>query len=160
MPGMELKRLVPLLVTIAVLATACGGVAQGASTPSQDGAGTAEVSASRVPAAMDQVNDGGGVIVKATWAGLGDGLRFTVALNTHSVDLDGLDLRSATLRNDRGETLVDPAWEAPKGGHHRSGALSFDGDAGAFLAGAAWIELFIPDVAGVPTRALRWRVEP
>ena len=157
---MNSMRPVRLLVSTAVLAAACGGAAQGASAPSQDGVTDAAASAPPARATADQVIDGGGVTVKATWAGSGDGLRFVVVMDTHSVDLDGLELRTATLRGNRGETLTGPTWDAPKGGHHRSGTLAFDGDAQAFLAGTNWIELTIPDVAGVPTRVLRWQVEP
>lgn len=49
-------------------------------------------------------------------------------------------------------------WTAPKGGHHRDGSLSFDGDAPTFLAGTEWIELVIMDVGGLPERTLRWEV--
>jgi hypothetical protein len=157
---MNLMRSVLFMLTTAMLVAGCGGAVQGASVSSPDGATVAAASATTARATADQVNDGGGVTVKATWAGSGDGLRFVVVLDTHSVDLDGLDLRSVTLRSDRGETLTGPTWDAPKGGHHRSGTLAFNGDAQAFLAGATWIELTIPDVAGVPTRVLRWQVEP
>lgn len=157
---MKLMRPVVLLVSTAALAAACGGATQGASGPSQDGSTATAASATPAQATADQANDGGGVTVKATWAGTGDGLRFVVAMETHSVDLDGLDLRSATLRNDRGEARTGPTWDAPKGGHHRSGTLAFDGDVQTFLAGTTWIELIVPDIAGIPTRVLRWQAGP
>jgi hypothetical protein len=49
-------------------------------------------------------------------------------------------------------------WAAPKGGHHREGRLTFDGDAAPFFADATWIELVINGVGGVPERVLRWDV--
>jgi hypothetical protein len=107
---------------------------------------------------MEQRDEGGGVTVKATWVGSTAGIAFEVALDTHSVDLDGLDLRGATLQNDNGVTIADPVWDADKGGHHRSGRLTFQGDPGTLLASTAWIELSVPDVAGVPVRTLRWTV--
>ncbi|MBI3746310.1 MAG: hypothetical protein HY264_07265 [Chloroflexi bacterium] len=86
------------------------------------------------------------------------GATFDVKLDTHSVDLDRLDLSNAVLRNDRGETLVARPWTAAKGGHHREGALSFDGDAASFLAGAKWIELALIGVGDAPERTFRWAI--
>lgn len=79
-------------------------------------------------------------------------------MDTHSGSLDGLDLSAATLRNDRGQQLVGASWSAPAGGHHRSGALTFTGDAAPIAKGAQWVELVLPDVGGVPERVLRWTV--
>lgn len=138
--------------TLAVILVGCG----------QPPTGTAVASANTDVAGAEsvQVSDQAGVIVKVTWAGTSAGAEFHVALDTHSVDIDGLDLAGATARNDRGEQVSDAAWEAPKGGHHRAGALRFSGDTAALLAGARWIELVIPNVADVPERVLRWQVAP
>lgn len=55
----------------------------------------------------------------------GETLDFEVALDTHSVDL-GMDLAElATLSTDTGLTVASSAWDAPSGGHHVSGTLSF-----------------------------------
>ena len=104
------------------------------------------------------MSDGGQVTVAVTWAGAATGAVFDVKLDTHSVDLDALDLANATLRNDRAETLTAKPWTAPQGGHHREGTLTFDGDASAFLAGAKWIELTIIGVGDLAQRTLRWEV--
>jgi hypothetical protein len=96
--------------------------------------------------------------VVADWAGPADGAVFEVTLDTHSIDLDGLDLADAVLRNDRDEILSARPWAAPKGGHHRRGALTFQGDPGAFFAGARWVELVLAGVGDVPLRTLRWEV--
>ncbi len=96
--------------------------------------------------------------VVATWAGPSAGATFDLKLDTHSVDLDALDLATATLRNDRGDTLTARPWLAPKGGHHREGSLSFNGDSAAFLAGAKWIELVLPGIGDTPERVLRWTI--
>jgi hypothetical protein len=96
------------------------------------------------------------VTVVVDWAGPDDGAVFDVTLDTHSVDLDGLDLSDAVLRNDRGESLPAQPWAAPKGGHHREGALTFAGDAAPFLDGANWIELVLAGVGDIPERTLRW----
>lgn len=54
-----------------------------------------------------------------------NGAAFTIAFDTHSVDLD-LDVADhATLTVDR-QTWTDPAWNGSgPGGHHREGALTF-----------------------------------
>ncbi len=107
---------------------------------------------------MRQTSDGGQVTVVVDWAGPARGAVFDVTLDTHSVDLDALDLADASLRNDRGETRRARPWTAPKGGHHREGALTFDGDTAQFLAGARWIELVLVGVGDLPERTLRWEV--
>lgn len=147
-----------LLVPALMILAACGPAT---TAPSPAPAGTRD-GTSRVPAVdepMEQSDDGGGVTVKATWVGSAAGIAFEVALDTHSVDLEGLDLRDATLQNDNGDRIADPVWDADTGGHHRSGRLTFQGDPGTFLAATAWIELSVPGVAGVPFRTLRWTVD-
>jgi len=109
-------------------------------------------------AALTQTSEGGQVTVVASWAGRGSGARFAITLDTHSVDLDALDLADAVLRNDRGETLAARPWTAPFGGHHRAGELSFDGDASAFFASALWIELTLSGIGDLPERVLRWEI--
>lgn len=107
---------------------------------------------------MTQTSDGGQVTVVVDWGGPAAGAVFDVKLDTHSVDLDALDLSNAILRNDRGETLSAQPWAASKGGHHREGALTFGGDAGSFFAGAKWVELVLSGVGGLAERTLRWEV--
>lgn len=105
-----------------------------------------------------QTSEGGQVTVAVDWAGPAGGAIFDVTLDTHSVDLDALDLSDAVLRNDRGETLSARPWAAPKGGHHREGVLAFDGNPTAFFAGASWVELVLTGVGDLPERTLRWEV--
>ncbi len=98
----------------------------------------------------------------ATWLGSSAGMVFSVAMNTHAVDLDSYDLKQlATLRIDGGREVQPTSWEAPKGGHHRSGTLTFpatDTDGRPLIAsGTRTIELVIRDVAGVPERVFAWR---
>lgn len=94
--------------------------------------------------------------VVADWTGPAPEAAFDIKLDTHSVDLDALDLATAVLRNDRGEALPAQPWTAPKGGHHREGALTFQGAAVPFFAGAKWIELVLSGVGDIPERTLRW----
>jgi hypothetical protein len=103
-------------------------------------------------------DEGGGVTVTAEWSVAVEEGILQVKLDTHSVELDGLDLADAQLRNDRGQTLAARPWQAPPGGHHREGTLSFEGDAAGFFAGARWFELVVRDVGDVPERALRFEL--
>lgn len=108
-----------------------------------------------------QISEGGGVTVQVTWDGPSTGPVFRVVMNTHAVDLDQYDLRAlAVLRTEQGTDMRPSAWDAPKGGHHREGTLTFpaqgpDGKA-VFGPDARGITLIIRDVAGVPERTFRW----
>lgn len=163
------RSMILLSISLLAILAACGSVtanpAATASPPATAGPPPlpaasldGQSGAPAVDAPMEQSDEGGGVTVKATWVGSTAGIAFEVALDTHSVDLDGLDLRDATLKNGKGGTIADPVWDADKGGHHRSGRLTFQGDPGTFLASTDWIELLVPDLAGVPVRTLRWTV--
>lgn len=137
------------LLAIPLAVAACSGMA-GAPEPASSG------TASSSSAGATQTSEGGQVTVVASWSGPAAGAAFDVKLDTHSVDLDALDLSNAVLRNDRGETLAARQWAAAKGGHHREGTLTFDGDASSFLAGAKWIDLTLAGVGDIPERTLRW----
>lgn len=121
-----------------------------------DGAG----SAGDVANGMTQQVEGGNVTVAATWQGLAGGPVFDVVLDTHSVDLDGIDLlQLAVLRVD-GIEVQPVSWDAPKGGHHRVGTLAFPETStdGRTLIGVdtTSVELVIRDVAGVAERTYQW----
>ena len=114
-----------------------------------------------VSSGATQTSEGGQVTIKATWQGPGAGLIFDVVMDTHAVDLDGFDLAQlAALRVDGAREVHPASWNAPKGGHHRQGILTFPstaGDGSPFItADTRAIELVIRDVAGVPERVLRW----
>ena len=153
-------RLVPrisvlgLVAALALILAACGGSgsagAPSSTSPAASGAGT-------------QTSEGGNVTVKVTWQGTATGPVFTVAMDTHSVDLDRYDLRQlAVLRTDQGQEIQPTGWDAPKGGHHREGTLTFPAttaDGQPFLGpNTRSVELVIRNVAGVPERILRWTV--
>jgi hypothetical protein len=144
-------RTVLIGLFVAASLAACSSVGSSSGTPAVSGPSEPAGSAT-------QTSEGGQVTVVATWPGPAAGASFDVALDTHSVDLDALDFADATLRNDRGETLTARPWAAPKGGHHREGALTFDGNAPEFFAGAKWIELVLTGVGDLPERTLRWEV--
>jgi len=110
--------------------------------------------------ASTQQVDGGDVEVSVTWGGRAAGAVFDVALNSHAVDLDSVDLLDSAILRIDGEELRPTAWEAPMGGHHRAGTLTFPatGSTGQLLLGpeVGAIELIVRDVAGVPERVFRW----
>ena len=100
----------------------------------------------------------GGVTVMATWDGSLSPAKFELALNTHSVDLDGYDLsRLVVLRVNGGSEVAPVSTDQPKGGHHRSATLTFDWPvARASQAGASTVELVVRGVGGKAERVLRW----
>lgn len=88
-----------------------------------------------------------------------DLLSFNVGLNTHSVDLS-MDLSAlSTLVTDNGHTVRASLWDAPRGGHHVSGVLSFPAsvDGTPVLDGAATLTLLITDL-DVPERTFVWQL--
>ena len=103
---------------------------------------------------MQQQHEAGSVTVTASWiVGTSSAL---IGMDTHSVDLDGFDLKGlARVRLDGGAWIDATAWDAPKGGHHRGGTLAFGSIEPRAIASAAVIELEIRDVA-VPSHLLRW----
>lgn len=132
--------------------SACGG--------SESGASDGRALGSAAPGAT-QTSEGGQVTVKVTWQVAEAGPLFAVVMDTHSVDLDGIDLRTlAVLRTDDGREARPISWDAPKGGHHREGSLSFPPTAadGSPLIGDSTetIILTIRDVAGVAERSFQW----
>lgn len=84
-------------------------------------------------------------------------LNFNVGLNTHSVDLS-MDLAPlATLEADNGLGVQAILWDAPRGGHHVSGVLSFPSiaDGAKLLEGASHLTLTIHNV-DAPERSFTW----
>ncbi len=149
---------IPLLV-VAIAAGAAIWIWNSATTTSR----TNTAQAAALPAGATQTNEGGQVTIAATWQGSGAPTVFNIAMNTHAVALDSYDLKQfAVLRIDGGRELQPIGWEAPKGGHHRSGTLTFpvtDADGTPLIAsGSRTIELVIRDVAGVPERSFRWTI--
>ena len=114
-------------------------------------------------------NRGGAVTVEAKYLGPApvrgtEAIRFEIKLDTHSVNLDQLDLKQlATLRNDRGVAVKPLSFEKTGSGHHIQNVLAFPAkdEAGNPVVGgtANSIELVLIDVADVPQRVLRWDVK-
>lgn len=141
-----------LLVALAVVSLALAGC----------GATTAVPAAPTTPSAATQISAGGEVTVTATWVGSNRAPVFTMVLDTHSVDLDALDLTALATLSVGGMEVRPITWDAPAGGHHRAGVLSFPtttADGRAVIGPETeTIELVIRDVAGVPERIFRWTV--
>ena len=145
---MRLVKVLTAIAAVAILTAACTN-AKAAPTA---------VPSSAVSLSGDlgeQRHEAGAVTVVASW--LADPMPTArVALDTHSVDLDGFDLTQlARVRLDGGAWIAPTKWDAPKGGHHRSGTLSFDSLDPQVFASARTIELEVRDVA-VPSHVLRW----
>ncbi|HWP58466.1 MAG TPA: hypothetical protein VNL14_11300 [Candidatus Acidoferrales bacterium] len=82
--------------------------------------------------------------------------RFQVVLDTHSVDLDGYDLKTLTLlRDDKGKDYFPSRAENKGGGHHREITLIFP----KVAPEARRLELVIKDIAGVKERIFGWNLE-
>lgn len=89
-----------------------------------------------------------------------DTLSFEVTLDTHSIDLS-MDLAAlATLMTDAGQSVQATLWDAPLGGHHLSGTLSFPASIGGkpILDSAVKLTLIIKDV-DAPGRTFAWDLE-
>lgn len=89
-----------------------------------------------------------------------DKLSFEVTLDTHSIDLS-MDLAAlATLTTDSGMSVQAVVWDAPLGGHHVSGTLSFPAsvESKPILDGASKLTLIINDV-DAPERVFTWDLQ-
>ncbi len=110
---------------------------------------------------MTRTSEGGQVTIKVTWQGRNAGPVFTVEMDTHAVDLDSYDLRQlAVLRTDQGQEMQPNGWNAPAGGHHRTGTLTFPVTtaSGTPVIGpnTRTIELMIRNVSSIPERSFQW----
>jgi hypothetical protein len=88
----------------------------------------------------------------------GETIEFEIALDTHSVDLS-MDLADlAILRTDIGMEVKAAVWDAPRGGHHVGGILSFpasvNGD--SVLEEAGEFQLVISGL-DAPERIFVWK---
>ena len=105
-----------------------------------------------------RTDSGGGVTVKATLldSKTSGEVRFQVVLDTHSVNLDGYDLKSlSVLRDEAGNTYPPTAVENKGSGHHRQSTVVFS----KVAPSTKRVELVIKNVAGVKERLFRWELE-
>ena len=87
----------------------------------------------------------------------GDRLFFDVILDTHSIDLSMDLVQLATLTTDSGTTNQALNWDAPRGGHHVTGKLSFSTSLNGtkVIEGAKSFCIKISNL-DVPTRQFLW----
>ena len=104
-----------------------------------------------------QTASSGGVTAKVTYQAQTDHeSKFSVVLDTHSVNLDTYDLKVlSVLRDDTGLTMAPTRAENKASGHHREILLTFPRPS----LERKWLELVIKDVAGVKERVFRWKRE-
>jgi len=106
-------------------------------------------------AGITRNNFGGGVTVKVTYPHSQgeDETRFEVVLDTHSVNLDGYDLKTlSTLRDDTGKNYQPIKVDNKGSGHHREVTLVFAKGSPT----AKRLELVIKDIAGIKERSFLW----
>jgi hypothetical protein len=101
---------------------------------------------------------GGGVTVTVTYLDpkTSNDLRFQVVLDTHSVNLDGYDLKAITvLRDDTGKSYLPTEVENKGSGHHREVTVIFP----KVSSEANRLEIVIKDIAGMKERTFNWDVQ-
>ncbi len=104
---------------------------------------------------LTRSHSGGGVRVEATNLNPQDteAARFQVRMKTHSVNLDGYDLKALSLlRDENGRVYRATDVENQGSGHHRTVILYFPG----VPAGIQKLELIIKGVAEVEERSFFW----
>ena len=148
----------------AIAAALAGGLALLLGACSTSGGGEGSPSEATSPPTgeneLARVDDQGEVSVRIVPLNLTDpveSLEFTVVLDTHSIDLS-MDLAAlSTLTTDLGVSVEASQWDAPRGGHHVEGILSFPASSGEqeLLAGVSRLWLTIRDV-DVPDRTFEW----
>lgn len=93
------------------------------------------------------------------WEAGGETIDFEIAMDTHSVDLS-FDLAPiSTLTTDTGIKVSAIRWQAPGGGHHVTGTLSFPAkvDGKAVLKDVGLLTLTIENM-DVPQRVFTWQI--
>jgi hypothetical protein len=149
-----MKRAIPLVLMLIVvfLAIAVQAAAKRPSTPV-----TAQIDVNR------QTDEQGAVtvfVIPPNFTTPGGTLDFDVSISTHSVELD-MDLAAlSTLTTSTGLEVKAISWDAPRGGHHVSGKLSFplsvNGTSLADQSGS--LILTIRDV-DAPARIFKWDIK-
>ena len=106
---------------------------------------------------VSQTKAGGGVTVKVTYlAQTEHESKFSVVLDTHSVNLDLYELKAlSVMRDDTGLAMQATGAESKGSGHHREIILTFPRP----TLDRKWLELVIKDIAGVKERTFRWSRE-
>ncbi len=149
-------------VRVSVIALAVLVVISGLVFWARSASGTTSTTAPATQSgAMTRTNEDGQITIKVTWQGKSAGPVFRVEMDTHAVNLDSYDLRQlALLHLGQGQELQPGGWNAPAGGHHRSGTLSFPATtaSGSPVIGSDThiIKLTIRNVGGIAERTFLW----
>jgi hypothetical protein len=112
---------------------------------------------------LTRMDQQGMVVVELTPLNLGkadDTLIFEVSMNTHSVDLS-MDLAQlSTLTTNTGVVIQAITWDAPLGGHHVSGKLTFPAKKGgvSIMDGVTNITLQIRNL-DADLRTFEWQLK-
>lgn len=125
-------------------------------SPAQN-AGTTKSSWGNLHSLIDRQGAVSVEVIPLNFENPGPTLEFSVSMNTHSVDLS-MDLAElATLTIDTGVSAQALQWNAPRGGHHVSGTLSFPAevDGISLVREASTVTLVIADV-DAPERVFVW----
>ncbi len=107
------------------------------------------------PAGLTRTDAAGGVTVKVTYLNPQEtaDVRFDIALDTHSVNLDAYDLSVlSVLRDESGKDSQPIQMEAKGSGHHRQITLVFPKPS----LDVKKLEFVIRNMAGVKERVFRW----
>lgn len=127
-----MNRHSPLLIGLGLLLAGCSAAVSASRGSQQQPAAvlqpTTPTADSSSTVDLARTDEQGAVVITITPLNLngpGQTLDFEVAMNTHSVNLS-MDLaKLATLTTDSGLTAQATQWDAPNGGHHVTGKLSF-----------------------------------
>lgn len=160
-----MRRILLIILTLTIVVTvltACGAVARSAPaaiasvthTPALETAG-----GGKLPARSDTQGAVEVTVTPLDWSSGPVTLDFDVAMNTHSVELVFDLAELATLTTDTGLTLQPVKWDAPSGGHHVEGTLSFPAqlDGKSVLEGVHQLTLAIEDV-DTAERTFTWEL--
>ncbi len=152
------KFIVIFVLVIAMLIAGCSGSSVPEGKEKVFAVPSSVTSSQNPTNGMVQSHDGGSVTINIEWIGVeNDSLMLKVAMNTHSVDLDGYDLAElAILRDDEGNEYHASSWDSAAGGHHRQGLLSFPVPPSLNQGTTDYIEMIIHNIAGIDERVLKW----
>ena len=133
---MSMRKGAPVLLTITLLTLCAGTSLAAAESPN-----------------MKSASAGGVTLTVRYLSQTEHESRFSVALDTHSTNLDAYDLKGLTIvRDDTGLVLQPTSVDNKGSGHHREVILTFP----RASIRREWLELVVKDLAGEKERTFRW----
>lgn len=120
----------------------------------------ATVSRADAQASLTQRDGQGAVTVVVTLAAapqVGVPIRATVALDTHTIAVDGIAFERAVVLRTVGEVDVAPTGveDATGGGHHRQAVVTFPP-----VMQPGTVRIVVKNVGGIAERSFAWEVAP